>query len=324
MPACIVGSPCFNEFHTPWKDMTQFSELKLIYREIHAKYHAGEDIRDAWRRFTEVAQQTSKFLGPLDAIRESIDACVDDQPKDTFRVLDHGCGGGMKIFYVAAIGYPNIYGVNVNEDVDWLNGVLRTVLDFDEDRFYRTDGKRLPFPENSMDMIISCQVLEHVSDADIENYYSEEARVLVDGGSAFHEVPHSFTPYDSHSRLWCAHWFPPFLRPLAFGVLKSIQQKKNLMPAGRIYAEQFCGWYVKLRSPIYHRKMLVKYFGSYRDFTRERLLAEHDWQDYDRDGSLMVRRLIDVLVKLPVLGLVFQPLFSNLMMLQTLATKKIV
>ncbi len=304
--------------------MTQYSELALIFREIHEKYHAGQDVRDAWQRFSEVAQQTSTSVGPLDAIKESIDVCAGDRPKDTFRVMDHGCGGGMKIFYVAAIGYPNIFGINVNDDVDWINGVLRQVFGYDEDHFYRTDGKLLPFPDNSMDMIISCQVLEHVSDADIDNYYSEEARVLVDGGSAFHEVPHSFTPFDSHSRLWFAHWFPPFLRPLAYGVLKSIQQKKNLMGAGRLYASQFCGTYVRLRSPIYHRRMLMKHFGSYRDFTKERLLGHHDWQDYDRDGNLVVRRLIDVLVKLPVLGLVFQPLFSNLMMLQTLATKKAV
>lgn len=303
--------------------MTQYSQLKTIFKEIRECHGAGQSIEDAWQRFYDVAQQTSgNSSGPLDAIRDSLNAVIGDRSKDTLRVLDHGCGSGMKTLYVAAIGYSNVYGVNVNDDVEWLNDVLKQAFGFDDKHFRQTDGKKLPFPDNSIDMIISCQVVEHVSDEDIESYYTEEARVLVNGGHVLHEVPHSFTPYDSHSRLWCAHWFPPFLRPLAFGVLKSIQQNKNLLNKGSLYASQFCGSYVRLRSPIYHRKMLIRCFGSYKDITKERLLANHDWRDYDRDGKLIVRRLIDVLVKMPVLGQVFLLIFSNLMMVQTLATKK--
>lgn len=303
--------------------MTQYSQLKTIYRNIHQTHADGKSVKELWQQFVEVAQQPGdSTAGPFDAIRDSLDEVIGDNPKDSLRVLDHGCGGGMKIFYAAAIGYTNIYGVNVNNDVQWLNDILKELYGYEDTRFYQIDGKHLPFPDDSLDMIISCQVLEHVSDEHIESYYSEEARVLVDGGHVLHEVPHSFTPYDAHSRLWCAHWFPPFLRPLAFGVLKSIQLKKNLLMEGKTYADWFCGTFVRTRSPIYHRKMLKKHFGAYKDLTKKRLLAPHNWGDYDPEGSLVMRRLVDFLVKLPIMGPPFLWLFSNLVMLQTLATKK--
>jgi len=68
--------------------------------------------------------------------------------------------------------------------------------------------------------------------------------------------------------------------------------------------------------------MLNKYFGSYEDLTRDRLLDHQNWEDYDVDGAITIRRAVDAIVKLPVLGTFLLPIFCNLMMLQTLATKR--
>ena len=241
-------------------------------------------------------------------------------PED-IRILDHGCGGGLKALYIAALGYPNVYGVNVNANIEHLNNILREIFGITEPRFVTTDGRELPFPDGTFDFILSCQVLEHLNDDVVELYYSEEGRVLREGGVAYHEVPHLFVPYDSHSRLWFAHWSPRVLKPAVYGIMKTFQQRKMMLQYGSLYARQHSGGSVRLRSPMFHRRQLLKHIGPYQDLTVDRLLNQGDFTDYDRDAPLGVRMLVDRLVKMPVIGSLVLPVLRNMVMLQTFATK---
>ena len=76
------------------------------------------------------------------------------------------------------------------------------------------DGRKMPFPDRSFDVIFSSHVLEHLRDEEIT--YAEMRRVLRPGGIALHVVP------TSHWRLWnsLAH-YPDATRRLVNKILRS-------------------------------------------------------------------------------------------------------
>ena len=127
-------------------------------------------------------------------------------------LLDHGCGGGMTLMFLAALGYTDVFGVDVGGDRTPQNRWARVALGYEDDRFVIYDGSRLPLADASIDIVFSQQVLEHVAPKVFASYYEEEARVLKEGGLAIHQVPHRLVPYESHLRLWGWHMLPPMLR----------------------------------------------------------------------------------------------------------------
>jgi 2-polyprenyl-3-methyl-5-hydroxy-6-metoxy-1,4-benzoquinol methylase len=83
-------------------------------------------------------------------------------------ILDHGCSGGLISLYLAAIGYSGVHGVNVNNEVENLNKIFETLGYKQQKKFFRINGRELPFSDDTFDFIFSKQVLEHVNAADIE------------------------------------------------------------------------------------------------------------------------------------------------------------
>lgn len=163
--------------------------------------------------------------------------------------------------------------------------------------------------------------MEHLTDEEVFLYYSEEGRILKENGLAYHEVPHKYIPYESHSRLWLIHLFPYFCKPFLYGLFLSIQKKKNLFLKGRYYAEYFSKNFLILRSPHFHKKMLTKNIGSFRDLTYNRLLREEDFSSYDNDSPILLRKFIQKLFKIPLLGKFLAIICKNFFILQTLSKK---
>jgi SAM-dependent methyltransferase len=58
---------------------------------------------------------------------------------------------------------------------------------------------RLPYPDNSFDLVLSDQVLEHVFD--MRSALLEQARVLKPGGLAIHRMPRRHAIVEPHTRL---------------------------------------------------------------------------------------------------------------------------
>jgi 2-polyprenyl-6-hydroxyphenyl methylase/3-demethylubiquinone-9 3-methyltransferase len=94
------------------------------------------------------------------------------------RALDVGCGGGFLAEEFARIGCQ-VTGVDLSEATLQVarahaaQGGLQI-------RYLRASGDDLPFPDASFDLIICCDVLEHVPD--VERVVREGARVLRPGG----------------------------------------------------------------------------------------------------------------------------------------------
>ena len=197
-------------------------KLKQSYNALILKARNKESFTEEWKTYSKVARsmEPSPPTG-LKAIQDILANIEKKISRDKIKIFDHGCGAGFKAMYFAAIGYKKIYGVDVNGDNSYLNDILKKIFKINEKRFITTDGKDVPFQDDKFDLIISSQVVEHLTDNEVVLYYSEEGRVLKKGGLAYHEVPHLFIPFESHSRLWFIHLFPYFLKPLFYGVFIS-------------------------------------------------------------------------------------------------------
>ncbi len=295
--------------------------MKIAYNELLSSAKADKNhLTYEWENFQKIAIQVSKNP-PIALDNLTLSLYKISQGEKNIRILDHGCGAGLKAFYIVALGFKNVYGVNVNYDVSYLNTILEKVYNITERRFYTTDGKKLPFKSKKFDFIFSLQVLEHLSDNFIDIYYLEEERVLKINGYVYHEVPHMLVPFESHSRLWFAHWFPSFIQPIAYGIFKTIQLRENKLLKGKEIAKRFNGEFLKLRTPYFHYKKLKKHFGRYTDMTVERLIKKTDFQYYDRDNPVKLRKILYFIFRLPLVGRYLAIICKNFFMLQTLAKK---
>lgn len=105
------------------------------------------------------------------------------------RVLDFGCGSGETIRTMRGQGYFNVEGYDVagssqlSEHRD--NITLGTSMDL-----------RLPYPDDSFDLVVSDQVFEHVLDQ--VTAFSELYRITKPGGHGLHFIPARYMPMEGH------------------------------------------------------------------------------------------------------------------------------
>ncbi len=121
-------------------------------------------------------------------------------------VLDYGCGAGTLVQMLCGAGY-DAFGV----DIRW-PGADYGDLGADELgrqgrlRYYE-EGGRLPFDDNSFDVIVSDQVFEHV--VPIESAVQEIERVCRASGVMYHHFPSRAVWREGHIGIPFSHRLPP-------------------------------------------------------------------------------------------------------------------
>jgi SAM-dependent methyltransferase len=260
-------------------------------------------ITDAWQKLCAIVQQTADAPPyHLAILLNRIEQYRGARPKNGIAIFDHGCGGGLTLLYLAARGYTNIYGNDVGGNHSTQNRITSEILQHDSPRFTINDGKTIPLPDGSIDIVFSQQVLEHVDVVSVESYFSEEGRVLKSAGWAIHQIPYRLAPYDSHTQMWFIQYFPG--------------------PIHRVFGRMFGAPipdHLHLRWPWFHRRALKRHIGSCQDLTLERLKTVTNPSYYD--GPIRLRRLISTLITLPLLGGIAGAVLRHFVMLETLSVR---
>jgi SAM-dependent methyltransferase len=105
------------------------------------------------------------------------------------RVLDFGCGNGMHREAIGKAG-GKWFGVDLRSSPE----VDRATEGAGNRVVY--DGRRLPFRNGCVDVVFTCQVLEHVED--LKAVFNELARISKSGGKVVGSTSH-LEPYHSNS-----------------------------------------------------------------------------------------------------------------------------
>ena len=108
------------------------------------------------------------------------------------RILENGCGVGMYVEHLSALG-----GQVIGLEYDF----ARTVQAHQRAaHILNAAGEGLPFPAASFDLILSHEVLEHVQDD--RQAAREMLRVLRPGGRMVLFVPNRGYPFETHGIYW--------------------------------------------------------------------------------------------------------------------------
>ncbi len=111
-------------------------------------------------------------------------------------VLDFGCNTGFGCELLAESA-KKVVGVDVSEQAVSAAKTKYEHLPID---FQVIDGKELPFEDNSFDMLVSFQVIEHIVDYDL--YLDEIKRVLSPKGFALFTTPNAVIRLDPGMKPW--------------------------------------------------------------------------------------------------------------------------
>ncbi len=111
-------------------------------------------------------------------------------------VLDLGCNVGYGSIILSSSA-RRVIGVDVSAKV------IQNAKNQSEGNnltFYQIDGSILPFSNDEFDLIISCQVIEHI--VDYENYFVEILRVLKPDGIVIFTTPNAAIRLDPGMKPW--------------------------------------------------------------------------------------------------------------------------
>jgi SAM-dependent methyltransferase len=243
----------------------------------------GQDLA----RIAELAPQAAAGSSMAYFLGRVAEECGGDRQA---RILDYGCGGARLLMLLWIMGWRNLRGVDV--EIPAPLAALAAKLGMPEGALLAYDTKTLPYPDASFDLVVSQQVLEHVHNLD--DYYREAARVLRPGGKALLDFPHRLIPYDSHARLWFAHWLPKSLR-------RPLYQRLTTQGAG--YFEDI----LNFQTLGVHRRVALRHFSSFANLTHQRIASYSYAAHYE--GARGLRQLADRAFRLPLVG---RPLLHTL------------
>ena len=139
-------------------------------------------------------------------------------------VLENGCGVGMYVEKLAALG-AQVTGLEYDFERT-RDARVRS------DRIINAAGEYLPYPANMFDLILSHEVLEHVQDD--QRAVREMLRVLKPGGRVVIFVPNRGYPFETHGIYWRGRYYfgnKPFVNylPKAW--------RDRLAPHVRVYSD---------------------------------------------------------------------------------------
>ena len=220
------------------------------------------------------------------------------------KILELGSGYGAMLIYGRLAMGLDITGVEPSKRVyDGRYEIAQQLLAENAlaaDHILQGVGEKLPFADQSFDVVYSFQVLEHVQDP--YRVLAEAWRVLKPGGTLYCNAPNYRTFFEGHYNV---PWFPYLSKPFARLYLRALGRNPALVdhlnfltePALRAWLEEICrfpinsdwglaDWTARMRSPVfsaYTDSRLVQLARLGQSMGLLRLLAylgeKFKWQD---------------------------------------------
>jgi SAM-dependent methyltransferase len=130
-------------------------------------------------------------------------------PAQGGRMLELGSGFGTFVAYAARWENVQVFGIEPNPDSAAICRQVQKEVGLSGNRITRAVGENLPFPSESMDLVYSITVLEHVTDP--ARVLAEAVRVLKPGGYLHFTFPNYGSWWEGHyAILWLPNmpkWF---------------------------------------------------------------------------------------------------------------------
>jgi 2-polyprenyl-6-hydroxyphenyl methylase/3-demethylubiquinone-9 3-methyltransferase len=162
------------------------------HREFYDYYAAESETDRALQRFRSIRQAVLRLVK-----RENYTS-------DPLEVLDVGCGAGTQSILWAEAGH-HVHALDVNEPLLELGKQRAGKAGYDID-FRLGSAMELPWPEESMDVCLVIELLEHVTAW--ERCLEEFARVLKPGGILFLTTSNKLCPIQQEFNLPLYSWYP--------------------------------------------------------------------------------------------------------------------
>ncbi len=178
-------------------------------------------------------------------------------PPERISVLDFGTGSGRIAKELAKLGY-DVYGCDI----------IAPPIDADPSRSRQITQNpyRIPYDDESFDIVISTSVLEHARNP--EEYMPELRRVLKPGGAAMHLLPGKwYLPYEPHILVPLANFFYPHCPTWWFAMWTLLGQRapSEKGMTWREAAQSYRTYYdtgLFYMSSAQYRKLSISVFGN--------------------------------------------------------------
>lgn len=109
-------------------------------------------------------------------------------------LLDIGTGNGEIANHLGQ--QFNVTSIDINDQRQIVSGY----------NFIQVNNETIPLPDNSIDIIVSNHVVEHMEN--VKLHLSEIHRVLQDDGIIYLATPNRSWPFEVHYKIWILHYLP--------------------------------------------------------------------------------------------------------------------
>jgi len=150
---------------------------------------------ESWRNAEAKAERIIKIISSHKNMKTAV-------------VLDDGCGYGYNSLEFAKHA-KKVFAIDINKKAVSNCIKLKKKHNCRNLFFQQEDGERVSFEDNFFDIVISYQVLEHVSNQ--KKYLSEAHRILKPGGLIYLAVPNKLSPIEVHFKIPFMGIMPGFL-----------------------------------------------------------------------------------------------------------------
>lgn len=143
-------------------------------------------------------------------------------------VFDIGSGYGGRAARYRELGADKVVGLEIFPRMVEESRAFAEYKGLENIEFYLGEGERLPFPQDSFDIVTSYDVFEHVHDLD--KVFHECMRVLKPGGRLLAIFPPFYHPGGAHLESWMSKMpWPHFLfgRETLIRAVQDIMRERN-------------------------------------------------------------------------------------------------